>query len=110
MALMHSAMHAGGGFFLISAWQLQGWAAGWRPSRTYPGGAQANSRLGMCTRESLAMTLRQLILGMQGAGEPLLASDKKAAMLEDVISPTKCIARAASGERRLNSNLIKAIH
>ena len=56
------------------------------------------------------MTLRQLILGMQGAGEPLLASDKKAAMLEDVISPTKCIARAASGERRLNSNLIKAIH
>ena len=47
---------------------------------------------------------------MQGAGEPLLASDKKAAMLEEIISPTKRIARASSGERRLNSNLIKAVH
>ncbi len=47
---------------------------------------------------------------MQGAGEPLLASDKKAAMLEDVISPTKCIARGNSGERRTSSNLIKAVH
>ena len=47
---------------------------------------------------------------IQGEGESLLVNDKKAAMLENIISPTKSIARASSGERRQSSNLIKAIH
>lgn len=47
---------------------------------------------------------------IQGEVESLLVNDKKAAMLENIISPTKSIARASSGERRQSSNLIKAIH
>ena len=43
--------------------------------------------------------------------EPLLVSDKKAAMLERLISPSKSFSRANSGERRASAtNLIKAIH
>lgn len=47
---------------------------------------------------------------VQGMGQPLLASDKKVAMLEKFASPSKSMSKANSGERRSSNNLIKAIH